>query len=247
MSQDPAPYGARAFVVAVIQARLGSQGLPKKVLRMLCGGMPMLHVIHERLGLCHEVSRIVAAIPDTAENDPLAAVLHRDGIGQVRGPEQDLVTRYRMVFEQTSAAAIVRITADCPFVDPWLVDELVTRWRAEPGLDYVSNIEPGPRTFPDGLDVEVLSRAGFEKIEELSRHGDREPITTWVWQHQDRFRIATQQTCLELGDLRWTVDTPEDLAGARRVFAEMPEGFSWQDVLTVYGRTSLPEIGKGRT
>ena len=263
---------ARARVVGVIQARVGSSRLPAKVLRPICG-RPMVVRIWERLCLARQLDDVLAAIPDTAENDTLAAVLRRERIPFVRGPEEQLATRLWLAADVQErdllagpADAIVRITGDCPLIDPAVVDEVVVEWRrlAEPhaALDpvveqwrpeapvgYVSNVWPAvARTWPEGLDAEVMTR---RLLEELRGRSD-DPLaesspSEWIWRHHDfvkTFAVCQEPVPPPYADLHWSVDTAEDLEGARRIYERLPEGFAWEQIIQEFGPLSLPEIAK---
>ncbi len=222
-------------VVATIQARMGSTRLPGKVLRLI-HGMNTISRIAERLSYCLQLNEIVVA---TSENPAdlrirRAAWLH--GHKVVLGSETAVDQRLLKAAVATGADAIVRITADCPLVDPGIVDELVARWRANPKLEYVSNVFPN-RTYPDGLDVEVISRGALEFIVNKTdgEPWDHEALTTNIWKHPHLFLCGIESMDLpggqNLGDLRWTVDRPDDLYFVRWVYDQLPDGFGWQEVL----------------
>ena len=230
---------SRPRVVAAIQARMGSVRLPGKALRPI-QGRAMLGRIFDRLCYAKRLDAIVVACPSNPENDPIAAYCAREGIGCVRGPadEADVLSRMLAVAEAESAAAVVRITADCPLVDPHLIDDVVELFS--PTLtfpltlrpDFVSNIHPR-RGVPDGLDVELISR---EAMEGLRRNWNRwnanvpEAFTTLFWKEPAWARTWSIQPAPHLGDLRWTVDTADDLAFVNDVWAALPECFHMEDV-----------------
>lgn len=223
-------------VVAMVQARMGSTRLPGKVLRWI-GGQPTVVRIAERLSYCSELNQIVLATSENPENDVLAKCWSkRTRYNVVRGSETAIDARLLKAAIATGADAIVRITADCPVVDPAIVDDLVGRWRANPKLDYVSNVFPN-RTYPDGLDVEVISRGALEFITNKTdgEPWDHEALTTNIWKHPHLFLGGIESMDLpdgqNLGELRWTVDRPDDLYFIRWVYENLPDGFGWREIL----------------
>ena len=242
---------ARARVVGVIQARVGSTRLPAKVLRLIAG-RPMIVRIWERLCLARQLDDVVVAIPDTAENDRLALVLERGRVRVVRGPEDGLATRLLMAtagpdYGLPKADAIVRVTGDCPLIDPHVIDHLVAEWRREPEIDYVSNVYPASkRSCPEGLDVEVMRCSLLARLRKEGGEAETSP-SEWLWAHPNAMRwslIAFEPVDPGIPSLHWSVDTTEDLEGARRVYERLPEGFGWREVIEEFGALGLPEIAK---
>lgn len=222
-------------VVAVIQCRMSSTRLPGKVLRLI-HGKPMIERIAERLAYSTQINQAVIACSDNPADDRIALFAAGRGINCYRGSETLLDSRLLKAAVATGADAIVRITGDCGLVDPSIVDELVGRWRVNPKLEYVSNVYPN-RTYPDGLDVEVISRAALEFITNKNDgdHWDHEALTTNIWKHPHLFLGGIESMDLpggqNLGDLRWTVDRPDDLYFVRWVYEQLPDGFGWREVL----------------
>lgn len=244
MGMVPPP---RARVVAAIQARMGSTRLPGKVLRSI-GGRPVIERIAERLTRCSEIDGIVVATSVEPRDDAVAALAGRLGLACVRGSEADLIERLGRVVADTEAEALVRITADCPLVDPSLVDRVVAVWRhSRNALDYVSNV--CPPTYPDGLDVEVLSRSALARLDaEVDAPRFRESLTAYIWEHADDFRVDNVAHPTSLRGLRWTLDHPEDLAFVEAVYAELggdDAAFGMTDVLGLLERRpELREINR---
>jgi len=155
------------------------------------------------------VDEAVAAIPDIAQDDELASVLAAAGIRTLRGPADDVLHRYQLAAAQTSADIVVRITADCPLLSP-RVSGLVLAAFNEGSWDYASNTLE--RTWPRGLDTEVLSRDVLEQIDrEATAADEREHVTPPIWRHPDRFRLRAVRSDTDLSGLRWTVDEADDL------------------------------------
>ena len=220
-------------VIAAIQARMGSTRLPGKVLLPIAG-RPTIQRIAERLAHCREVDMVVVSTSVEQRDDSVAALADQIGIPCVRGSEMDLIERLGRTAAQFSADALVRITADCPLVDPEIVDKVVGVWRRSgSALEYASNVFPP--TFPDGLDVEVLSRQVLERLDrEVSDPFFRESFTAYIREHPAAFRIANIEHERDLNDLRWTLDYPEDLAFVEAVYRALDDRgsiFNMRDLL----------------
>lgn len=232
-------------VVGVVQARAGSSRLPRKVLADI-GGEPMLAKVLARLHRSSTVDEIVVATTDAPEDDAVADVAARAGARVHRGPVLDVLERFvGAVAGADERDVVVRVTADCPFVDPDVVDLCVAR-ILDGTADFVANRlpPPHPRTYPVGLDVEVvrvaaLRRAGREAVARF----EREHVMPYLYGHPDRFAVEVLDLDEDLSEMRWTVDTPEDLALAVAVDALAgPEPYGWHEVLRVV--REHPEIAR---
>ena len=148
--------------VAIIQARLGSQRLPGKVLRQICG-KPMIERVHQRVQRCESIDQTVVAISDSDADDPLAEYCQSKAWNVVRGSENDVLSRYVLAAETFQADRVVRITSDCPLIDPQTVDMVA---NALQGHDYACNFFP-QRLFPRGLDAEAMT---IEMLHRLDDH-----------------------------------------------------------------------------
>lgn len=235
-------------LVGVIQARMGSTRLPGKVVLPLAG-KPMVVQIAARAGLARSLSGVVVAAPFGPRGQvPLYNAVLDAGIELMSGPEEDLILRHLAVAEKTDADAICRITGDCALVDPAVVDLVVTSWRQHGG-DYCSNVFPR-RHWPDGLDVEVISRSALEALDRMTRakswlsaYDAREELTRTFWERPGLFRIhGVVREPDGLDRLQWSVNAPEDYRGAQVVYDTLEPGFSWQQVLQAFGPMSLSEI-----
>lgn len=216
-------------VVAIVQARMGSTRLPNKVMKEI-NGVPLIEILLARLAKCREIDQIVLATSDDPRNAPLIEHVSSLGIDCVQGSENDVLHRYVMAAESHAADAVVRITGDCPLVDPELVDQCVRAYK-EGGVDYFSNVSPP--TYPDGLDVEVIRYAALcRALKETDASSDREHVTPYI-RDSGNFSTASVQNSEDLGHLRWTVDDSEDFEVIARVFNHfMPElHFGWREVL----------------
>jgi spore coat polysaccharide biosynthesis protein SpsF (cytidylyltransferase family) len=205
--------------VAVIQARSGSTRFPRKVLAPL-QGRPMLEHIIERVSMATLVDTVVVATTDMSGDDDVAALAVASGARVTRGPEDDVLSRYLLAAREHDATVIVRITADCPLVDPAIVD-IVIRARADDHADYASNV--APPTFPDGYDVEVLTAACLDRIDrDATLAYEREHVTVRVREHPEDYRTAQVRNDRDLSWMRLTVDVPADLDRIARVLAALP-------------------------
>jgi len=225
-------------VLVVIQARMGSTRLPGKVLADL-GGRPSLGLQLARLERLDD-ARVVVATSDEARDDAVAELAERQGAPVVRGPEADVLTRFGLALAAHPADEVVRLTADCPLTDPDLV-RAVLALRRQTDADYAGNTLI--RTFPDGLDVEVMTADALRTaLAEATDDLDREHVTRFLVRQPRRFRLANLRGPVSLADERWTVDTADDLARLRTIVASLDDPLTapWLEVLAVVGATSHP-------
>lgn len=218
----------------VVQARMGSSRLPGKVLADL-GGRPVLDLLLDRLAALPDTT-VVLATSDRDLDDPVAAHGERRGAAVVRGPEDDVLARFVLALDEHPADVVVRITADCPLVDPAVVAAAVAAHH-ETMADHTSNILH--RTFPDGLDVEVVAAPVLRQAaDEAVDPADREHVTPFVYHRPDRFRLVSVEAEPALGRERWTLDTAADLDRLRAIVADLadPVAAGWHEVLAVAGR-----------
>ncbi len=223
--------------VCVIQARMGSSRLPGKVLMDLTPGETILERVVQRLRRAETVDRIIVATTRDQGDDAIEQACHGLAVECVRGDTFDVLDRYvQAVATVEDADVVVRVTADCPFVDPEIVDSLVRTLRADQ-VDFIANRLPPPheRTYPVGLDVEVCTR---EALEEAGRRAEephqREHVMPYLYEHPGDFRIRVVDLPEDLAMHRWTVDTPEDLEVVRKIAEAVgPEPFSWRKVFDV--------------
>lgn len=166
------------------------------------------HVV-ERAGRIPGVTDLVVAVPDLEEDDRLVHALDSAGIPTVRGPSDDVLHRFVIAAEITRADVIVRITADCPLLSP-AIGGLVLAAFMEDRWDYASNTVE--RTFPRGMDVEVMSRAVLDEADLRAKADEeREHVTPYIWRRPECYRIRSVRTNVDRSDVRLTVDTEEDL------------------------------------
>jgi glutamate-1-semialdehyde 2,1-aminomutase len=225
-------------VVAVVQARMGSTRLPNKVMKPI-GGVPMIELLLSRLARARAVNQIVLATSIDPVNAPLVAHVESLGYAVAQGSENDVLQRYLDAARAQNADIVVRITGDCPLVDPALVDRAITSFR-EAGLDYFSNVNPP--TYPDGLDIEVFTMAALERAAlETERPYDHEHVTPYI-RESGNFRQSGMRNDEDLSGLRWTVDEAEDFAVVEKVFAHFAPrtDFGWGEVLAL--QSASPDL-----
>jgi spore coat polysaccharide biosynthesis protein SpsF len=228
----------RGTVAAIVQARMTSTRLPGKVLADI-GGQPSLRLQMDRLRRATELDAIVVATSEDPSDDPIAELCRDMGVAVVRGPLLDVLERYRLAGEALGADGIVRLTADCPFIDPAVVDFVVARWRAG-GEDFVGNCVE-PRTYPVGMDTEIVTWAVLRAAAaEATDPVDREHVTPFVRSRPQRFPAARVDLEPAYGNVRLTLDTPEDLALLRDVASRVPADAGLADILRALGAQPDP-------
>lgn len=224
--------------VALLQARMGSTRLPNKVMLPI-GGVPTIELLLRRLARAESIDRIVLATSDDPRNVPLIEHVRTLGYTAFAGSENDVLDRFYQAARANGATTVVRITGDCPLVDPALVDEIIAGHRAA-GVDYTSNtIAP---TYPDGLDVEVFSFDALRRAAEEATSGfDREHVTPFIRQ-SGHFTTRSHTHAHDHSAERWTVDDPSDLEVVRAVFDYFHPrtDFGWLEVLAL--RESQPQL-----
>ncbi|MCJ7583905.1 MAG: glycosyltransferase family protein [Anaerolineales bacterium] len=238
----------RPRTIAIIQARMGATRLPGKVLHDIAG-QPMLVRVVERTRRASLLDGFVVATTTEVQDDALYELCRERGYSCYRGEQQDVLDRYYQAARQTGADVIVRITADCPVIDPLLINETVQLVTGHYSLvtdhfDFAANRLPPPwgRTYPIGLDVEACTFAALERAwQEATEPYQREHVMPYLYEgvnlqpatcnlqlatrnlqlgtSPSGFRVALLNHDPDYGALRWTVDTPEDLELIRLVYA----------------------------
>lgn len=201
--------------IIIVQARMTSTRLPGKVLLPLAGE-PMLVRLLERLRRVQRADGIVIATTTNVTDDPIAAMCAQQGVPCHRGSELDVLSRYADAARLHAADVVVRITSDCPLIDPALIDQLIAVYE-EGDSDYVSNMLPP--TWPYGMAVEVFSATALAQAHaEATQDAEREHVTPFIYWHPQRYRLRNVASPVALSHHRWTVDTPEDYELVRRLF-----------------------------
>jgi spore coat polysaccharide biosynthesis protein SpsF len=236
-------------VVAIIQGRMSSSRLPGKILADIAG-QPMLQRVFIRTSRAATVTETIFATTTDPSDDPVAEYCEFSGIPFTRGNLYDVLDRYYQAAKQATADVVVRITADCPLIDPTLIDDVVNT-LLENEYDFVCNRlpPPWPRTYPIGLDVEACTFKVLKKAwNEAKEPQHREHAMPYFYEGVDLsavnrqlsegisprgFRIALLNYITDFGDYRWTVDTPKDLEFMRQVYSHFDgrDDFTWKEVL----------------
>ena len=200
-------------VVAVVQARLGSTRLPNKVMATI-GDVTLIGFLLRRLSKSQLIDEIILATSTNPVNDPLSQHVSDLGYSVVRGSEDDVLDRYLLASNSTSADVVIRITGDCPLVDPELVDQMLTQFF-KANVDYLSNTNPP--TFPDGFDVEVFTTTALKRSEGFAANAfDREHVTPQL-RTNPAFSQLNVTNPLDYSHLRLTVDEQADLLVVRQI------------------------------
>lgn len=222
------------MILTLIQARMTSTRLPGKVMMPILGE-PMLARQIERVRRARSIGRLAVATSEQVSDDPLAVLCEELGLACYRGPLDDVLGRFAGALTAFGPAEhVVRLTGDCPLADPAVIDAVIGR-HLEAGADYTNNTLR--LTFPKGQDVEVVraSLLGLAAAETADPY-DREHVTPFFYRRPDRFRLAWLERDPPLGELRWTVDTPEDFAFVTRVYQALypsNPAFGSEDVLAL--------------
>jgi spore coat polysaccharide biosynthesis protein SpsF len=222
-------------IVAIVQARMGSTRLPGKVLKDV-GGETMLARVIGRLRRASLINEVLIATTDSAADDVVVAECRKCSSPVSRGDEKDVLDRYFRAAQLSKAEIVVRITSDCPLLDPVVTDKTIAAFL-ESRPDYASNVIQ--RTYPRGLDTEVMSMAALERAwRQAHKPYEREHVTPYIYEHAGEFKLLSVTGDQDHSSHRWTVDTPEDLEFVRAVYERFASAtaFSWRDVLDLLKR-----------
>ena len=234
-------------VVAIIQARMGSTRLPGKVLKDIEGESMLARVVN-RLRRSRLINELLIATTDRAADDAIAAECRNCVVPVSRGDQDDVLDRYFRAAQLAKAKVVVRVTSDCPLIDPEIADRTIAAFLAE-SPDYASNVLE--RTYPRGLDVEVISFDALARAWQGARNSyEREHVTPYIFERPEEFKLLSVTGDADYSAFRWTVDTPEDLKFVQEVYARLKDtpAFSWNDVLELLGREpELTELNRSVT
>jgi spore coat polysaccharide biosynthesis protein SpsF len=251
-------------VVAIIQGRMTSSRLPGKILADI-SGQPMLSRVYIRASRATTLDEVIFATTTDASDDPVAEYCDFSGIPYTRGSLFDVLDRYYQAAKEAKADVVVRITADCPVIDPELIDNVV-KALLEDEYDFVCNRLPPPwtRTYPIGLDVEACTFNALQEAWKKAKEPQhREHVMPFFYEGvklitENRslqtgtslggYNIALLHHTTDFGDYRWTVDTPEDLEFLRQVYTRFDgsDDFTWKEVLDlVHDNPELAKINAG--
>jgi len=221
-------------VVAIVQARMGSTRLPGKVLKDIAGET-MLNRVVGRLRRTHLINEVVVATTDLPVDDVIVAECRKISVALARGDQTDVLDRYFRAAQLSKAEIVVRITSDCPLIDPEITDKTIASFLGELP-DYASNVMQ--RTYPRGLDTEVMSLSALERTWRQARKPyEREHVTPYIYERPAEFKLLSVTGEEDYSAQRWTVDAPEDLKFVQAVYERLvPAAFSWRDVLDLLQR-----------
>jgi len=211
----------------IIQARMGSQRLPGKVMKPLAGE-PALYRILERLSNCKTIDEIIVATTNNPEDSQIVSLAKDFGVKFYRGSNEDVLLRFYQSATEFSLDVIIRITADCPFIDSEIIDRMLIKFNKlntnRKHCEYLSNI--ARRKFPRGLDVEIFSYSVLEKINKMAKNPyDREHVTTYIRNNPKEFKTARYTPLVDNSKYRWTLDEKDDYEFISRVY----EGLYYQN------------------
>lgn len=235
-------------VVAIIQARMGSARLPGKIMMEIVE-KPMLWHLIDRVKKCRNVDLVVVATTTNKEDRVVKELAEKSGAKAYCGSEDDVLDRYYQAAKLYGAEVVVRITADCPLIDPHLLDRMAEYFEDNRDkLDYLGM--GSPNRYPDGLDTEVFSFKVLEKAwEEAKLKSEREHVTPYIWKNEKLFRIGAVALDKDLSRFRWTVDEEKDLRFVREVYKHLyKEGqvFATEEILELLSRKpELLDINQG--
>jgi len=207
---------------------MGSTRLPGKVLKKV-NGIPLIEILLYRLSITKKIDKVILATSEKVENDALEDYVKNLGYEVCRGSEDDVLDRYYKAARLYIPQVVVRVTGDCPIIDPQLVDNVIDLYQKN-NVDYISNTDPP--TYPDGLDIEVFSFRALESTYEQAKEPfEREHVTPFI-RTNGQFKRINYANETDLSNERWTVDDPEDFEVMEKVIKHFAPSldFSWQDV-----------------
>jgi spore coat polysaccharide biosynthesis protein SpsF len=229
---------------AVIQARAGSTRLPGKVFADL-GGRPVLEWVVRAARAASQVDEVIVATSTLPGDDAVADLARSLGAPVVRGSEDDVLSRFVAALDAHPADALVRLTADCPLLDPTLIDAVAGAWAAAPSHDYVSTVLV--RCLPRGLDVELVSAQALRAVDRTATGHDRVHVTSALYADPTAYRLLGLCVTPPANDLRVTLDTSQDLVLLRALVALLADAPpSWRDVVAALrARPDLVAVNAG--
>lgn len=210
---------------------MGASRLPGKPLKISMGKTLLAHLL-ARLKRCKEASSLIVATTLAHKDTMIVREAEKLSVAVYRGSEEDVLSRYLEAAYLTKADAVCRITADCPLIDPRLIDQMIRKFKETPGIDYLSNTLD--RTFPRGMDVEIFKTSALEKAARYAKGNEREHVTLYMYRHPESFHLMNFCYSEDNSQLRWTVDTEDDLKAIRKILRLLYKknpNFTLQDLL----------------
>lgn len=219
------------MILAIVQARTGATRLPGKVLRRVLG-RPLLFYLLQRLKKAKLIDKIVVATTTKKRDELIVDFCEKQKTTYFRGSEEDVLDRFYQAAKKYQAEVIVRITADCPLIDPQIIDKVIKKFKSR-DFDYVSNTHPA--TYPDGMDTEVFSFQVLERVwQEAKKPSEREHVTPYIWKNPGKFRLGCVRNPEDLSKIRLTVDYQEDFLLVKEVieaFYRNDKSFTLKEIL----------------
>jgi len=231
------------MIGCIIQARVGSTRLPKKVLLSVNSSETVLSFGIQQIQQSNLIDKIVIATTDLCEDDEIDEYVKKLNVSLFRGSSIDVLDRYYQCAKKFSFSIIMRITSDCPLIDPMIIDEIISNFvNNKNSFDYASNVHP-QRTFPHGSDIEIFT---FEALEtawkEAKKSSEREHVTPYLYNNK-KFKLFNFVSKNDLSNFRWTVDYLEDLELVRQIISKVQvRPILIDDVLTLISKN--PELKK---
>ena len=235
-------------VAVLIQARIASKRLPRKIMAEISGKPMLWHVIN-RVKQAENIDEIILITTKNIEDNLTVEVAESCGVNTFRGSEKDVLDRFYRAAIKYDINVIVRVTADCPVIDPQIIDTMVNYYMKHPDLDCVGMGDPNP--CPDGLDTELFTFKSLKTaFKDAKLESEREHVTPYLWKHPDKFKIEYMfKAKKNLAKYRWTVDEESDLKFIREIYKRLykkGEIFHTKDILELLSRNpELMEINSG--
>jgi spore coat polysaccharide biosynthesis protein SpsF len=225
-------------ISAIVQARMGSTRLPGKIMKKL-EGKPVLWHVYDRLKHSKKLDNIIIATTILKEDDRVENFCKENNIMFFRGSVENVLSRYFLAAQKFNCENIVRITSDCPVIDPEIIDEMIEKFFIENeekiNVDYLSNSLE--RTFPRGLDAEIFTFKVLEKtFNEAAKTYEKEHVTPYIYQHPELFKLKNFSSSKDNSNLRWTLDTKEDFQLLKEIYSNLYNErkiFLYNDILTL--------------
>ena len=230
------------MIGCIIQARMGSTRLPGKVMLDVESNKTVLYFVIKQLQSCKLVDKIIVATTTLEDDKQIANFSKQLGIDSFRGSSDNVLDRYYQCAKEYSVSAIVRIPSDKPLIDPEIVDNVVSMFMNS-SYDYITNFLPNP-TFPSGTEVEVFSINALKKAWEKAKiPSEKEHVTPYFINHEDKFKIFHTENSENLSHLRWAVDRIDDLKLVRKIASKIKKRpILMKDILELFTRE--PELSK---
>jgi len=237
------------MIAAIIQARMSSTRLPGKVLKKI-KGKTLLEILIERLKHSKKIDKIMIATSNNAKDLAIVKLAKKINIPYFIGDENDVLDRFYQAAKKFKADIIVRVTGDCPFHDPKLVDDIINFYLVNKDkYDYVSNVDPP--TFPDGLDLWVFPFKTLKRAWKKAKlQSEREHVCPYIWKNPHLFRIGHFESKIDYSHLRWTVDDATDFEFIKNIFERLYQKgkiFYMKDILDLLSKNpDLHKVQKGK-